>query len=421
MTSPQPQTPNTQEISDVLKRVNDLGSNTEKLFSRLYTGLNKRTHMSEAQYPLALTPDQAIQQEMRRKDAEINRLYRIVASVDEGILMLDIEGVIVMINQAAQNMLDDDQANFWETGLGDLFTRYQSVEQIDGELELIGEQDGIELFERTIHAQVAGIGDETGRRIGTLMILRDVTQASRSERMKKGFVTHISHELKTPMTVIKMAGEVLSGQKADEPVNERILDTLTRNVDILDRMVIELLDISELDSGEFDIERKPVNLETLIWRTANEYSETIQKAKLDLMVMTRDVDRLMVTGDEARLKWALGHLLRNSINYTERNGRIVMSAGVVTIDGVEQIVVRVRDNGVGIGEKDIPHIFDRFYRGEPRTEAGKLLDPRGLGQGLYIAQTITEMHGGYISVRTTAHVGSEFTMHLPLPVALPTS
>jgi signal transduction histidine kinase len=83
------------------------------------------------------------------------------------------------------------------------------------------------------------------------------------------------------------------------------------------------------------------------------------------------------------------------------------------LDEDEKIAIQVVDTGVGISEKDLPHIFERFYRGEPRNTTGKLLDPRGLGQGLFIARKVTEAHQGYLNVRSTPHAGSIFTLVLP--------
>jgi signal transduction histidine kinase len=103
-------------------------------------------------------------------------------------------------------------------------------------------------------------------------------------------------------------------------------------------------------------------------------------------------------------------MLQNSIRYTEPGGHIVVTA---RLEDAASVAMQVVDTGVGISEKDLPHIFERFYRGEPRTSAGKLLDPRGLGQGLFIARRVTEAHNGYLSVQSSPGGGSIFTMVMP--------
>ncbi len=176
-------------------------------------------------------------------------------------------------------------------------------------------------------------------------------------------------------------------------------------------MIVELLDISELTSGGFSIRREIINLEPLIWNVVNGLAPEIKRARHHVSVMLRANDRLTIVGDDPRLRWALGHLLQNSIRYTEAGGHILVTASQSDRD---HVAIQVIDTGVGISEKDLPHIFERFYRGSPRSADGKLIDPRGLGQGLFIARMVSEAHGGYLSVRSQAGQGSIFTMTLPL-------
>jgi signal transduction histidine kinase len=202
-------------------------------------------------------------------------------------------------------------------------------------------------------------------------------------------------------------------QPEDAAPNRKLLETLSRNVDILDRMVVELLDISEMGAGTFDIRHDEINLEPLIWSVINGLAPEIKRNRLDVGVMARDVGKLYVIGDDQRLRWTLGHLLQNGIRYNEPGGHIMIAIGLAD-DNPTYLVVDVIDTGVGISDKDLPHIFERFYRGEPRTSSGKLLDPRGLGQGLFVARTVAEMHGGYIRVQSEQGRGSAFTLVLPV-------
>jgi signal transduction histidine kinase len=168
-----------------------------------------------------------------------------------------------------------------------------------------------------------------------------------------------------------------------------------------------------MNVGHFNIRDDVLNLEPLIWSVVKGKMPDIHRAQVEVSCMSRDIGRLYVKGDDERLRWALGHLVQNSARYSEPGARITVSAGRDN----DHIAIRVQDTGVGITDKDLPHIFERFYRGEPRTAAGRLLDPRGLGQGLYIARTVTEAHGGYLSVESQLHQGSVFTMILPAATA----
>ena len=243
-----------------------------------------------------------------------------------------------------------------------------------------------------------------------MIVLRDVTREALTERLQDQFVTAISHELRTPMAVIKGMSEVILGQQDGTPPNRRFLEALGRNVDILDRMIVELLDISEMSAGAFSIRQDDVDLEELIWSVVNSMTPEVNRSQLDVAVMLKDAAHLRVIGDAQRLRWAMGHLLQNAIRYNEAGGHIIVMARV---NDEQHIAIQVVDTGVGIAQKELPYVFDRFYRGEPRTRSGKLLDPRGLGQGLFVARSVSEAHGGYLTVRSEQGHGSIFTMVLP--------
>jgi len=405
-------TNNPGELSGSLSRVNSLGTATERLFSRLYNGLRRRSG-TQAQIERARQEGQRqrqLQRAIKRRDLEIERLNGILASIDEGIIMQDIDGRIIMVNTAARKLIGS-RKEFWESELGSLFNAYQDITIVESELAPLGEPTRIQVNNMIVGAQVAAVADGQGNRLGTMIVLRDVTRDALAERLKDQFVTAISHELRTPMAVIKGMSDVIMGQPAERPPNRRFLETLSRNVDILDRMIVELLDIAEMNASALSIRHDPINLEELLWNVVNGMTPEVKRSQLDVSVMVRDTEKLQIVGDDQRLRWALGHLLQNSIRYTEAGGHIIITASLAD-EG--HATIQVVDTGVGIAKKDLPHIFDRFYRGEPRTASGRLLDPRGLGQGLFVARTVTEAHGGYLSVKSEVGHGSVFTMVLPV-------
>jgi two-component system, OmpR family, sensor histidine kinase ResE len=421
-TPPEKQT----EITGIFKHIHHLGSATESVFSRIYKGLNHRRElerelkrrklmidMKKAQNDNLRYEQENLKRNMKERGTELERLYGILGSIDEGIIMQDPNGNVTMMNHAAEEMLGSKKA-FWDGPLGSLFNEFNDVTDITSELMPLGESEKLPLNNRIVQAQVVAIGDNSNQRIGTIIILRDVTRDALAERLKDGFVTHISHELKTPMTVIKLAGELLSAQPEDAPANRKMLEKLVNNVDVLDRLVLELLDISEMSAGTFDVQRNPVSIEEMIWSVANGINFEIKDRDIELFVMIRDMDRVMVEGDDKRLQWALGHLIRNGAFYSEKGSYIGVSANVEELNEQEYVAIRVRDDGAGISDQDLPHIFERFYRGDARTVEGKKFDPRGLGQGLFVAKTISEVHGGFLGVKTEVGVGSVFTMALPV-------
>ncbi|MFQ3565808.1 MAG: ATP-binding protein [Aggregatilineales bacterium] len=397
--------PDPREISGVIHRVDRLGSASEEMFRRLYKTLGRRNEVARELEAHTRQLERAI----ALRDAEIERLNSILATINEGVIMQDNEGRLVFVNEAARKLLGGIKT-FWQTELGMLFEQFREVTALAAELSPLSEPKRIQINDRTIGAQLAAVADETGQRLGTIIILRDVTRDVLSERLKDQFITAISHELRTPMAVIKGVSEIIRETPEGTKPNRRLLETLSRNVDVLDQMIIELLDISELSSDQFSIRDDLLELEELLWSTVSGMMPEINRASLDVGVMVRDAEMLKVRGDMQRLRWALGHLLQNSIRYTESGGHILVTAS----RGEEGfLTVQVVDTGVGISEIDLPHIFDRFYRGEPRTPDGRLLDPRGLGQGLFIARRVVEAHGGYLTVSSQPGQGSVFTLMLP--------
>jgi signal transduction histidine kinase len=431
----------TLETQSAIGGVNSLGAVTERVFKRLYRGLNRRASEQSVSAPTAAAPstpvrptnlpearaDRDVERQAKlrealgRREQEIARLNGILSTLNDGIVMQDTDGRIVLINAAAQELLGS-QKNFWQSELGTLFESSRSVVKLDSELTPLGEPQRLQLNNRVIGAQMAAVADISGKQLGTMMVLRDVTEDAIFNRLKDQFATAISHELRTPMAVIKGVGEVLTAQgEKDGGVpanNRRLLDTLSRNVDTLDRMVVELLDISEMGAGSFVVRQDEVLLEPLVWSVVNGMATEIKRAKLDYTFMVRDETQLKIAGDEQRLRWAFGHVLQNALRYTEPGGHLEIRLGVQS-RRANTIAIHFIDTGVGISAKDLPHVFERFYRGEPSTASGKLLDPRGLGQGLFIARTVAEAHGGMITVRSQPGRGSTFTMLLPALNAAP--
>jgi two-component system phosphate regulon sensor histidine kinase PhoR len=400
-----PPPPDARELGGAIEGVDQLGEASERFFSRMYRSFTRRK-------PLSVTPvntSGALDRMLSEREAEVSRLSAVLATIDEGVIMQDTEGRLVLMNEAARSLLGGTKA-FWESELGMLFTSAAESDDLDAQISPLSEPTRVQINNRIIGAQVAAVADEQGTRLGTLIVLRDVTREALSDRLKEQFITAVSHELRTPMTVIKGISEIMLEQPEDTPPNRKLLETLSRNVDVLDRMIAELLDISEISADHFIVRADPLDLEELLWSTVMSVAADVRRAGLDVSVMVRNADALSIRGDAQRLRWALGHLLQNAHRYTEPGGHILLTASR-TDD--EQIAIQVVDTGVGISERDLPHVFERFYRGEARSPSGKLIDPRGLGQGLFIAHKVIEAHGGYLTVRSQPGEGSIFTLVLP--------
>jgi signal transduction histidine kinase len=219
---------------------------------------------------------------------------------------------------------------------------------------------------------------------------------------QRRFLADVGHELRTPLTVIK--GNVGLMRKFKE-YDEESLQTIEDEVDRLTRMVGDLLLLAQAESGKIPLAHQVVELDTLLLEVLNQMQVLARdRVKLSL----GNIDQVLVCGDRDRLKQVLVNLIGNSINYTPKDGEIVVGLGKVS----DRAQLTVTDNGPGIPPEDLPHIFERFYRGEKSRTRQK--EGKGFGLGLSIAYWIVRNHGGRIEVNTAVGKGTTFCVWLPL-------
>jgi signal transduction histidine kinase len=219
---------------------------------------------------------------------------------------------------------------------------------------------------------------------------------------QRRFLADVGHELRTPLTVIK--GNVGLMRKIKD-FDEESLVTIEDEVDRLTRMVGDLLLLAQAESGKIPLVHETVELDTLLLEVLNQMQVLARdRVKLNL----GSIDQVLVCGDRDRLKQVVVNLVGNAINYTPKGGDITVALGKV----VNRAQLTVTDNGPGVPPEDLPHIFERFYRGEKSRTRQK--DGKGFGLGLSIAYWIVRNHGGRIEVTSTLGKGSTFCVWLPL-------
>ncbi|GIV63640.1 MAG: ATP-binding protein [Chloroflexota bacterium] len=218
---------------------------------------------------------------------------------------------------------------------------------------------------------------------------------------QRRFLADVSHELRTPLTVIK--GEVGLMRLTNE-LDEESLHNIEKEVDRLTRLVGDLLLLAQAESGQLPLDLKPVELDSVLLDVLQQM-QVLASGKVNLRL--EEIDQVIVKGDRDRLKQVILNLVANAINYTPTGGevRIALSKR----DG--RACLKVEDTGPGISAEDLPHIFDRFYRGDPSR---KRTENSGFGLGLSIAKWIVDRHGGQIEVESQVGKGTQFTVWLPL-------
>lgn len=418
---PIPTTPEqqVQQLNGLVGVVDDFGTAANTLFRRIYNSLTRRQKSKILVDTEALRRAQAharaLQIRVKTQNIEIARLTAILAAIDEGVVMQDTEGRIILMNEAARRIIGGTRA-FWDSPLGQLFRKkIQETVAYTPELQIqpLGKPERVTVNNQVIGASVALVYSGRGEVLGTLLVLRDIYDDELPDRLKNSFITQMSHELLTPLTSIKGFSDLLLSVPDGRPINRQFLEKISSNVAIMNRMIVELLDISEISEGSFSVRKQPVQLDEQVCTVLQGLEPRIRKAGVKTSLMVVNHRNIGVLGDAARLQWALGHLIDNAINYTPTGGEIIIQIGQVRDNHLH---IKISDSGTGISSRDLPRIFDRFYRGEARTKDGKLVDPRGLGQGLFVAKAVIEAHGGYISVASLPGEGSTFTVTLPVQI-----
>ncbi len=228
---------------------------------------------------------------------------------------------------------------------------------------------------------------------------------SRLERLietQKRFLADVGHELRTPLTVIK--GNVALMRRFGE-LDDESLTSIVQEVDRLTRLVEDLLLLAQAEAGKMPMARQPVDMDALILEVLQE-SRVLAREKVKLIV--GDFDQARVCGDRDRLKQVVINLVSNGVKYTPKGGEVHVSLE----KNDEQALLTVRDTGPGIPPEDLPHIFERFYRGEKSRKRSR--DGSGVGLGLSIAYWIIRNHDGEIKVQSEVGKGTTFLVNLPL-------
>ncbi len=340
-----------------------------------------------------------------------NEQEAVLASMIEGVLAIDRDEKILRINQAAANLLDLQP----DAVVGRLiqevirkpdlqtFVReaMQSKTPIEAEMRLV-----IRGEERFMHTHGAPLRDASGREIGILVVLNDITRLQRLENLRRDFVANVSHELKTPITAIKGSVETLQSGAVNEPDNaSRFLDIIARQADRLNAIIEDLLALSriEQDEGKAGIQLEPAAVSEVIHGALQACQVQVRDKQVRLLVDCPD--DLQCQANAPLLEQALVNLIDNAIKYSPEGGEVRINARPVA-PGLE---ITVRDFGCGIEKEHLPRLFERFYR----VDKARSRKQGGTGLGLAIVKHIVQAHHGQVRVDSILGEGSTFTITLP--------
>ncbi len=346
--------------------------------------------------------------------AEKDRTQAVLDSAGEGVFFTNREGELLYANLAMANLsgfsveeLKGRSVELWRDPVETIQNPKELRQAIregrpwSGELLLVRKDKSWIDTNLTLAPIQTSNGDTTG----FVGVQSDISTLKEVDRLKSNIISSVSHELKTPLTTIKTYLMLLKHGKPER--RHSYLDILDRETDRLTTLIVDLLDLSALDTGKIPTRFEPVDVHEAIHQAI--VGCQAQAIERRIAVMADLNSKLSpVLADPMQVQQVLTNLLVNAINYTPAEGKVTISAGPSKVDGRKSVWIRVEDSGPGIDDEDLPHIFERFFRGRSARESGA----PGTGLGLAICKEIIERHGGTIEVETHPGRGSTFVISL---------
>jgi two-component system phosphate regulon sensor histidine kinase PhoR len=342
---------------------------------------------------------------------QLAQLEATLGSLQEAVLIVDADNHILLANRALQAIFPDAKNILHqrlETVLHSaVFLGY--VEAVRSgqaepqcEIEFV-EGNGPAWLEVT-GTLIASPDDPHGN--WALFVLHDITKQKMLEGVHKDFVANVSHELRTPLSIIKGYIETLVDGHQAMPLEDRdrFLRTIQRHTERLNSLLEDLLSLSRLESANPGLCREPTPLADLLTNVIDDMRGR-STASEHVLSLTVDPAISLVPVDPIKITQVCENLLDNALKYTPSGSRVDVTARLLG----SEVEVCVRDNGPGIPEADIPHIFERFYR----VDKGRSRDKGGTGLGLSIVKHIVQLHGGRVWVESELTKGTAFSFTLP--------
>jgi len=346
-------------------------------------------------------------QTIRSLTDERNRSSAILGSMVEGVAVVAADERILYCNWAFEQILELPEGSSAGRKLVEALRQADLValvrQALPGAEEVTGEVEVGTVRPRNFSVTAAPV--RAAGASGAVLVLHDITELRRLERVRRDFVANVSHEFKTPLTAIQgFAETLLSGALDDKANRKRFVEIIRQHAERLTRLTDDLLKLARIEAGRLELEFRPINVEALV----NGCVETTRlKAETKGLRIRVDLQERLpaVRGDGGQLGEVLQNLLDNAVQYTPPGGQIEVKA---RLNGRE-VIFTVADTGIGIPESDLERIFERFYR----VDAARSREAGGTGLGLAIARHIVDAHGGRISVESAIGQGSRFHFTVP--------
>jgi two-component system phosphate regulon sensor histidine kinase PhoR len=358
----------------------------------------------------------SLQLQMNRIQENESRLSGVLENMVSGVMMIDRDERIVLLNPSAEDILGFSSRELLGKKYNEAKQQYEFTklieECIEGRAHIRDEMIFYYPAERILEINLSPISQVNEEWSGVLIVLHDITAVRRLERMRSEFVANVSHELKTPIAAVKgFAETLLAGALNDKETAKSFIQIIFDESERLNRLIGDILELSKIESKRIPLHFSPVDLSEFIESSLNMMHAEAEKKNIELSAQV-DKDTYL-EADEDRLRQIFINLLSNGINYTQEGGKVKVRVEPMAINkegDYEWLRIVVTDTGIGIPKKDLPRIFERFYR----VDKARSRVSGGTGLGLSIVKHLVELHQGTIRVESEVGMGTKFIIELPV-------
>lgn len=355
---------------------------------------------------------QIMKERISQIESEKNKVTRILQNMSEGVIALDRDFRITLVNGAAEKILHLSNErllgkNFFQTFRDPALERALSEAMREQTLKTL-ETSLPSARGKTLHLNAFGIapGSEEESQVCGILVIYDITQIRRLENMRRDFVANVSHELRTPLTSIKGFIEtLLDGALQDTKQSEHFLRLMQEDTHRLNRLIEDLLELSKIEAKETPLNKKPLSLHQEAEKALASLASQLRAKEITVENKIPAEPGYRVNADQDRLQQILLNLLDNAIKFNAYKGAITLRAETLE----NKIKISIADTGPGIPEEARTRVFERFFR----LDKARSRELGGTGLGLSIVKHLVEAHGGQISCENIPGKGARFSFTLP--------
>lgn len=392
----------------VIKPINSLIQNAEKIANGEEVQIEEtgksRTQVDELVNAFSLMTAE-LKQNLNEMGKQKRQIETILLHMTDGIIAFDMEGSIIHINPAAIQLLN---LSTQDTHFNQIFQKLQTdinLEKIVYLENWTSSEQRINIGEKYVNLLFAPFQDENDMPAGVIVVIQDITEHVKLDNMRKEFVADVSHELKTPITSIMGYADTLLESEYDKEMQTKFLEVISSEARRMAKLVTDLLTLSRYDNKKIIKEETEFDLGDLTKKCLERLKFEIEKKEHNAeCFVTANVPP--IHADKYGIERVILNIISNAIKYTPERGTIKIYVGFVYNDAY----IKVIDNGIGIPEKDLSRIFERFYR----VDKARTREMGGTGLGLPIAKEILDQNNGSIDIKSEAGKGTEVVIRIPV-------